>query len=406
LKITAEEESMLSGKQGEAARLSMEILVRIGSVYGAKRLVPVKSVHAGCAYPEFSASVDMMERYASLGGKFRTIPTINPLLNPDNFDRWGEFQESETKKKATIRQIDAIKRIGAIPDWSCVPYFEGNLPRMNEPISWVESSAVIFVNSVLGARTNRTAMGVDIASAITGRVPEFGFLLKEERAGNALVNLEFIPRGLFDFNTLGYILGKICNGKIPVIQGMPSYTTANELKVMGAAAATRGGIALFHAIGITPEARSRADAFQRRKPEFEVSITERDMKSAVEEMTTFKSGGIDGVAVGCPHPSVDEVAELATLLNGKKVRKNIWFCLFASSKTVNLTRKIGFIQTIENSGVKVFEGDCMVAHSVKSWGWKNIATNSAKYACTLSSAPSNLGVIYADIKECVRLATG
>ncbi len=403
--LTQEEERMLKGEYGQAVKLSMEILTGIGSVYEAKRLVPVRSVHAGCAYPNFVASVELMEKFADLGGKFRTVTTANPRLNPDNIDLWGDLKEPENLQLANIRQHRAIEKMGVVPNWSCTPYFEGNLPRFGEVVSWVESSAIVFANSVIGARTNRTTIGVDVASAITGRIPEFGLLLDENRAGEVLVKMEYQPDNMFNYNNIGFIIGKTCSGKVPVIEGLPAFTSANKLKVMGAAAATRGGIALYHAVGITPEARTRTEAFKGNKPEYELAIQERDIKAAVEEMNCIKSGKIDAVLTGCPYPSIDEMKQLAGLLKDRKVRRDIMFCLFASGNIINYAQELGYKEVIESSGVKIFEGDCIVSHSVQAWGWKNIATNSAKCACTVSAAPTYLDVLYTDIEECVKLAT-
>jgi len=403
--LTDEEKRMLAGEEGEAVRLAMQLLTKIGEVYGAERMVPVRSVHAGCVYPHFGAAVEMMEKFADLGGKFRAVTTANPILNPCSYDLWPELQEPGELKKAAVRQINAICKMGVIPNWSCTPYFQGNIPRLGEPAAWEESSAVIFVNSVLGGRTNRTTPGMDVASAIAGRTAEFGLLLDENRVGNALVKLEFQPKSLFDYGTVGFIIGKALGGKVPVIEGLSPGTTANQLKAMGAAIAIRGGIALYHAIGISPEARTKEDAFQGRKPELEMNIREKDVKAAVEELNTIREDRIDAVVTGCPHATVGEMRELAELLNGKKVRQDIHFCLFAAGDAINWARQMGYIDVIEAAGVKIFEGDCIVFHSTKAWGWKNVATDSAKYACILPSNPTNLNVRYTDIRECIALAT-
>ncbi len=398
--LTDEEKRMLEGEEGEAVRLSMQILIRIGEVYGAQRLVPVRSVHAGCVYPVFSVAVEMMEKFADLGGKFRTVTTVNPTVNPINFDRWEKFSQPEEIRQAALRQIGAIRRMGVIPTWSCIPYFQGNVPHVGEFVSWVESSAIVFVNSVLGARTNRTTAGIDLAAPITGRIPEYGLLLDEGRAGNALARVEFQPETMFDFNNIGFIIGKAFNGKVPVIEGLPPWTTANQLKVMGAAQATRGGIALFHAVGITPEAMTRDKALHGKAPELEIGIKKRDIEAAIEEMNTFKGGKLDAVLVGCPHPTVDEVRELAGLLAGKKVRPDIQFALFISGDVIYWSRQMGYIQTIEAAGVKIFEGDCVLSYPVKAWGWKNVATDSTKYAlvATLEVAPGQGIPIYEEIR--------
>lgn len=403
--LTDEEKRMLAGEDGEAISLSMGLLVKFGEVFGAERMVPVRSAHIACSYPEFISAVEVREKFAQLGAKFRTMTTVNPVVNPDYFDRWKDLPEPEELKRNSVRQIKALEKMGVIPNWSCTPYFQGNLPRLGECVSWVESSAIIFANSVLGARTNRTTLGIDLASAITGKAPQFGLLLEENRAGNVLVQVEYKPRGLFDYHTTGYIIGKQCAGKVPVIEGLPPETTANELKVMGAAAAIRGGIALFHAVGITPEARSKEEALRGKKPEFEVRIEKSDVKLAIEELNTIKGGKIDAVLVGCPHPTVEEVRELALLLEGKRVREDVKFFLYASGDVIHYACRMGYVQAIEAAGVRIFEGECITSHQTAAWGWKNIATDSAKFATTLPGDPTCFDVLYADTKKCVDLAT-
>ena len=214
--LTDEEKKMASGERGEAVRLSMEILTKVGTIYGAERMVEVNSVHASAVYPHLTASVELMENYERMGGRFCVPTTVNPAHTPINFDKWKEYREPEERKEKCSRLVRAIVKMGVIPNWSCIPFFQGNLPRMGEPVAWVESSAVSFANSVLGARANRTAAGVEIPVAITGRAPEFGLYLEENRIGNALVRVETRPRTLFDYHTLGYIIGKRFSDRIPV----------------------------------------------------------------------------------------------------------------------------------------------------------------------------------------------
>ena len=403
--LTEKEERMLNGEEGEAVRVSLELLTRIGSIYGAERLVEIKSVHAAAVYHHLTASVELMEKYADLGGKFRVPTTADPTHGPNSFDRWEEFPEPEEQKKNATRLVRAIEKMGVIPNWSCTPYFQGNLPRFGECVSWVESSAISFANSVLGARTNRTSMGVEIASALTGRAPEFGLLLEENRGGNVLVVLEYVPETLFDYSTIGFIIGKTFSDKVPVINHLPRGTTANQLKVMGAAAASRGTVPLYHAVGITPEARTLEEAFKGKKPEDQIKIGDKEVKEAIADINTYSGGHLDAVLIGCPHPTVEEVGELAHLLRGKRVRKDIKFCLFASNDVINWSRGLGYIEIIEASGVDIFEGDCINFFPITLWKWKNIATNSAKYANILPSDPTYVDVLYVDLKGCVEAGT-
>ena len=403
--LTDEEKRMLAGDEGEAVQMAMQILTRLGDVYGAERMVDIRSAHTFMGYMNLKSSVDLVEKFANLGARFKVLTTSDPIHRPEHYEAWENFSQPEHLKRNVISWITAMKKLGAILSGSCIPYFEGNLPRFGQRVSWVESSAISFANSVIGARANRTTVGIELASAITGKVPEFGLLLDENRAGNALVKLEFKPESLFDYGTIGYIIGKSFGDKVPVIDGLGQGTTANQLKVMGAAAASRGMVPLYHAIGITPEARTKEEAFKGKRPKDELKIGRREIESAIEEMSTFRGGKIDAVLVGCPHPLLEEIEELARLLNGKRIRRDAKFCLFASSVTINFARQMGYMDVLEDAGVDVLEGECALWTPTKSLGWSNIATNSAKYANILPSDPTYLDVIYTDTKGCVELAT-
>ena len=354
--------------------------------------------------PQFGAAIEITEKFADLEGKCCVPTTTNPTLNPINFNKWNELNEPLKLQKLAKKQIAYVLKMGVIPVWTCTPYFEGNLPHYGEMISWEESSAVIFANSVLGARTNRTTIGVDIASSIVGRVPEYGLLLDRNRKANILIKLNFEPKNLFEYGTLGYIIGKLCGGKIPVIENLPETSNVNHLKVLGSSMATKGGISIFHAVGITPEARTKEEAFQNSKPEFEYVITRKDIKDSIIELNTAKNKKVDAIAIGCPHAGIEEIKELAILLSGKKINKDLHFCIFSSERTIELAKKMEFVNIIKRSGAKIFPGSCLVFQSTKLWGWESVATNSAKYALTLPSKPNELEVYYTNLKECVDLA--
>jgi len=272
-------------------------------------------------------------------------------------------------------------------------------------VAWIESSAIAFANSVLGARANRLTTGLDKAAAITGRVPCFGFLLDENRRGNALVRVEFTPRTLTDYGTVGYIIGKYFGDKVPVIEGLPADTTTNELKVLGAAAAARGAVALYHCVGLTPEARTRDEALGRSKTEDEIKIGPKEISQVLQEINTAKDEYFDAVLLGCPHPHINEVRELASLLSGRQLRSGIRFWIFISDDVLLLARHLGYAKVIEAAGAEFIERDCIVFFHTKGWGWKTVMTNSAKYANLLPSEPTCLNVIYRDTAGCVALAT-
>lgn len=398
------DKKMIYGEGSLADQFSMQILTRLGEIYGAKRMIPIKSAHIGCLSPQFGAAIEITKKFADLEGKCCVPTTTNPTLNPINFNKWNELNEPLKLQKLTKKQIGHVLKMGMIPVWTCTPYFEGNLPHYGEMISWDESSCVIFANSVLGAKTNRTTIGVNIASSIVGRVPEYGLLLDRNRKGDILIKLRFEPKSLFEYGTLGYIIGKLCGGKIPVIENLPESTNVNHLKVLGASMATKGGISIFHAVGITPEARTKEEAFQNSKPEFEYVVTRKDIKDSIIELNTAKNKKVDAIAIGCPHAGIEEIKELAILLSGKKINKNLHFCIFTSERTIELAKKMEFVNIIKESGAKIFLGSCLVFQSTKLWGWKSIATNAAKLALSLPSKPNELDVYYTSLGECVDLA--
>ena len=405
MNLTDEEKRMSGGEQGEAVMFSMEILTKLGEAYGAEKLIEVTSVHAAAVYPELLASVEMMEGFASKGGRFRVPTTANGTHQPFNFNRWSDLPEPQEYLEKARRIRVAIEKMGVIQSWSCIPYFQGNTPRFGQHIAWVESSAICFANSVLGARTNRLTMGLDVAAAITGRIPYFGLHLDENRKGNGLVRIEYAPRNLTDYGTIGYVIGKYLGDKIPVIEGLPPQTKPNQLKTLGAAAAGRGAISLYHAVGLTPEARTREDAFGRKKPDIELKIGVKEMADALAEINTARTDKFDAVLLGCPHPHIEEIIDLAFLLKGKRVKPGVKFWIFVSFDVLIVARRMGYAGMIEEAGAEFVEGDCILCFSTKDWGWKTVLTDSAKFANLLPSEPTCVDVIYRDVANCVATAT-
>jgi hypothetical protein len=230
-------------------------------------------------------------------------------------------------------------------------------------------------------------------------------LLDENRGGNVKIVLEKPPRTMYDFNLIGYIIGKNFSDKIPVIEGLPQTTTANQLKVMGAAAASSGVVPLYHALGITPEAPDRKTAYREKKPHEEFVIGTKELSDAEDDISTYKSGDIDAVLVGCPHPTIGELIDLSGYLENRKVKDGLKFCLFASSDVLMLAKRMGIHKIFIECGIDIFEGDCILFCPAKTWGWKNVATNSAKYANLLPSDPTYFNVLFTTTKECVEIGT-
>ncbi len=264
MKLTERDERLLVGERGEAAALAMRIVVGVGRATGAEELLDVAAAHVdGCLY-HGQASLDFAERLARSGATVSVPTTLNvgslDLLHP------GLYRgDPETARKAR-RLMDAYVEMGCEPTWTCAPYqLPANRPSAGEHVAWAESNAIVFANSVLGARTERYGDFIDVSAAIAGRVPASGLHLDENRRARVLFDLSGLPARLLEhdvlYPVLGYLVGRQSGGEVPELVGLPAGSVSEDrLKALGAAAASSGSVALFHAVGITPEAPSLDEA--------------------------------------------------------------------------------------------------------------------------------------------------
>ena len=403
--LTREEEAMLLGEEGEAVKLAMEILVMEGDKFGAKRLVPVTSAHIVLAMYKsiFEAGVEVCEKFAAMGAKFRVPTTLDPSgMDTEN---WRAFKTPDEYAEKQLRIQAAYEKMGAIMSWTCLPHFMGSMPRFGEHVGWTESSAVAFINSVLGARSNRETAVIDICIGLTGRTPEYGLHLTESRYGQVAVVMDIGDRELksWEYPVLGYFLGKELGSLIGVVDGLTGSPKMDELKSMMAAAAASGPLALVHLVGITPEARVRQDAFGPNKPIRVITVTEETLKKTRAEMCTVKGGRIDLVAVGCPHYSIAEIQNLNRLVAGRKVAANTEFWVYTTKQVRDLAERMGYYRALAEVGVKIATETCMLISPIETWGFKTLMTDSGKCAYY---APMQCGtdVIFGSTEECVEAA--
>jgi len=331
MKLEPEEKDMLDGKYGKAVQKSMEILTTLGEIFDAECMVDVHSVQiAGVSYDNLGeAGLEFLSEMAE-DGKVRVLTTLNPAgMDRENWQKLGIDEEFAKNQN---RAIDAFAKMGIITTCSCTPYLIGNAPHYGQHIAWAESSAVCYSNSVIGARTNREGGPSALASALTGKTPKYGYHLDENRHGQVLVMINAPIRGTDEYGVLGKIIGDKLGElgkKIPYITGIPS-ATVEELKSFCASVATYGGTALFHMEQITPEYNKYP------KPSdivFEINQNDLDKTRAELIDDNFE---IDFVSIGCPHASIHEIAEIARLLEGKKVKKEFWITTARPSKSVLL----------------------------------------------------------------------
>ena len=391
LTLTTEEKEMLEGKHGKAAQKAMEIITTLGEIYGAERLIPVTSVQiAGVSYNNLGeAGLEYLSAMAE-DGRARVLTTLNPAGM--DMQEWKKHGISEDFAANQERVVEAFEKMGVITTCTCTPYLIGNLPHFGEHIAWAESSAVCFANSVIGALTNREGGPSALATALTGKTAEYGFHLEENRMAQVKYDIQADLKDTDDFGLLGQVIGTRTGKTIPYITGIEKATT-EELKSFCASIATYGGVAIFHMEGITPNKTTIPD-----KTEI---VTEEDLHAARGELDD-EDADIDFISVGCPHASIKEIAEIAKMLDGKKVAdgKTVW--ITTAKPTKDLAIKMGFYDTIENAGAFLVADACCAVAPLKG-KFAGLMTDSAK-ACYYARGKNKFKTEIRTVEQCIKEA--
>lgn len=401
--LSKKEEKMYDGEYGEPIRKAMEILVAIGDTYDAENLVKIKKAHvAGLSYKTHG---DAGLEYIKILNKEKAsacIPTTLNVIGVDRF-RWKKLGLPTDWARKQLQILKAYKNMGCIGSCSCTPYYHGSLPRFGEHIAWAESSAVVFSNSVIGARDNREGGPSALSAALTGRTPFHGYHLEENRFGHSLVKVDEKLADVHDFGALGVYLGKLVGEKVPVFQGLEKNVPLENLVALGAGLASSGSVAMYHAVGLTPEATTLEKAFGGEKPMESIDIGEKEMKNARESLTSASSKDVEFVALGCPHCSLLQIKQIATLLSGKKVHKDVKLWIYSSIPIRALAGKLGYLRIIEKAGGMLTTDMCTVLGCPETLGFTTVATNSAKMAF-YAPASNKLDVWYGSTRECIDAA--
>lgn len=405
LELTPQDRAMLNGEQGPAAKMAMSIVVRMAGFHGATRLLDISQAHIDSSIYMGLAGLEFAERLAGWGAKV-VVPTT---LNVSSLDEhhWREWAVPAHYAEQAHRQMVAYEKMGCRPTWTCAPYQLDLKPKFGQQIAWGESNAIVFANSVLGARTERYPDLFDICAAITGRAPAVGLHLTENRAGQVLLRLVDIPPELQAddsfYPVLGHLMGKIARDHIPVIDGLQATPTEDQFKALGAAGASSGTVALFHVVGHTPEAPTLAAAFQGREPQETVPVTMEQLRQARRELTTAAGQKLDMVILGSPHFSLAEFKQLAPLVEGKQVHPQVKFLVTSSRAMALLAQKAGFLEPLKQFGGQVTVDTCILASPMLPPEIKRLMTNSAKYAYY---APGMLKteITFGSLADCVQSA--
>lgn len=392
--LTDLEKEMLAGAYGEGMALAMKIQVAVGECFDAKRMVEISKAHVALSNQE--ADLWFAEKLLKAGAYCRIAPTVNPGFHLE-FCR-EHLSISPQDGELMDRTRKAYHEIGAILTFSCTPYLEANVPRFGEIISYSETSATAYVNSVIGARTNRESVQSSLCAAITGRVPEYGFLLDENRKGTILVEVQAEIKDDFDYQLLGYCAKKIGFG-VPVFAGLPKHPSQEALINLGAQLNTIGAYAIYHVLGVTPEAQTMEEAFGGKEPERRIVITNDDL-AEIHRHISHQGGKIDFAMFGCPHFTINQVREIAQMVKGEKLAAEMW--ILTSSLTKELADRMELTYQIENAGGHILDNTCIDQPCWHHLEGKVGVTDSPK--CAYYTKRRDLEFVIRDLKTCVEAA--
>jgi len=367
MELNNNETEMLNGEQGEAVQKAMEILVAMGKIYNADKMIPVASVQvAGVSYKTMGdAGLEFIEDFAKLGAKVK-VPTF---INPAGMDkyRWQEIGVPKDFAEKQIKLMKAYESMDITPTYTCAPYHIGIRPKLKEHIAWSESNAVSFANSVLGARTNREGGPSALAAAIIGKTPYYGLHLDENRTAKVLIKVNADVSSRFKYGALGALIGKMVKGKLPAFEGL---NNANDItmKYLGAAMAASGSVPLYYVKDSTPEWKL-ADDYET------IEVDNKMIENKIKDMNTDENPEL--LTIGCPHASLEEIAEVAGLIKQGNTKK-IW--VFTARQILKKAKEKGYVKTIEDKGGKVLADTCMVVSPLYEMGYRSIGINSGKAA--------------------------
>jgi predicted aconitase len=404
VRLDPDERAMLAGAHGEAERWAIAYQRDVGRFFGAERLVPVRSAHVHCDGEALGEpGVAFLERWARAGARVRIPLTLDPRST--DAPRASELGQDPAIVETEARIVAALLRMGAIPTNTCINYQTVDVPRFGEHLAWGDTGTVIYANSVAGARSNFEGGPSALAAALTGRTPEYGFHLDSQRRGTVLVRVEDRLWGASDWGALGCLVGRAFPGywEVPVLDGLADDPTPDELKHLGAALASYGSHAMFHIVGVTPEARTREEAFAGTAPDRELVVGPGDLARQYASFPAEKESP-DVIVFGTPQLSLFEFKEIAEGLAGQRVRTTVY--LTTSGQVKAAADEYGYGELVRASGAVVLAGVCFYLMTARELarrnGYRTLLTNSAKLANTIAGYGYN--PVFRPTEDCIRAA--
>ena len=405
-RLTDEERGMLAGEAGPAAATALGILAGYAEALGAEALLPIVGAHIdGCIF-HGQASLDFVERFAAVGGRVRVPTTLNvgsiDLIHP------GLIRLPDTEQAKPRRLMEAHEALGCIPSFTCAPYQTMFRPQFGQQVAWGESNAIAFANSVIGARTDRYGDFIDLCCALTGRAPAWGLHLDTNRRGRVLFRLAGFPAsaepGDALYVAIGLLIGARSGDRVPVIEGLPPPRDEDQLKALGAAAASSGSVGLFHIVGVTPEAPSLGDAFAGRQPEETIIVTPDDIAATLRQLSRAPDGSpLTAICLGTPHFSRAEWDRLLPLLRDMAPGRGIPIYVNTGRDTLRTLEAAGVLKGLDAARLIPVVDTCTYVTAILERLDGVVMTNSGKWA---HYAPGNLGVrvAFGTVEDCIASA--
>jgi len=418
MKLRDDEKAMLNGERGAARQKAMELLVRYGEALGCERFVDTTNV-AGVPgsttpflsryYKDHPGGADKIFSYFDLDSD--ELVEVPPVVthschlqagyDPENWRLLGATPEAaelsaSSERYASEHGIKILK--------TCTPYLAGNVPKMGEHCAWMESSAVIYCNSVLGARTNTEGRESTSAAMLTGKIPYFGYHMPENRFGTHQIDVQIPIESVFDWGMLGYFVGEVVQEYIPVVTGIERAPDLLRYKHFGAAAASSGGVEMYHIVGATPEAPTLTAAFGANRPREVITYGPRERRTTYENLNANgRSRDVDYVMLGCPHASLEQIAEACALLESGRVSANCRLWIFTSRAVRQQADAAGYTAALRKAGGHLLTDTCSSISQALPPGTKVAALDSAKQVHYLP-AIMNIEAWFGTTADCIRAA--
>jgi predicted aconitase/predicted aconitase with swiveling domain len=405
LTLTADEQAVAAGRDGEGAAMALRIVAESARLLGAPRLIPIASAHIDGALYHGDSGTLFAERLVEGGARVAVRSTLN--VGALDLTGCAHVRLEEPRRSMARRMMEAYRALGCEPSWTCAPYQAGHRPERGADVAWGESNAVVFCNSVLGARTNRYGDFLDIACAIAGKAPDTGLHRSENRIATVVFDVSALPAAFLAsgiaWPILGSLYGREIGDAVGVVTGVADHPGEDALKAFGAATASSGAVGLFHMAGVTPEAPDAATALGGNRPAATIAVTPDMVRDAQRRLSTARiTDRIDAVAIGSPHLSADEFAELHRLVAGRGLVLPFYAC--TGRHALSHIQENGIHKSLEGSGVTIVADTCVVVTPIlRDLPGGVLMTNSGKFA---HYAPGNTGydVIYASLSDCVESA--